>query len=371
MAVLSISVLASATRTEIAIAQASSPTDKGRMQDNRKIAKTPPPPAFQQGYGIFQYRNTVQPLFDFSIRLPDTWTAYPVADKVPTDQMPLTVLLTSHGSDKTVELLVWGNLMPREVNPVDWLDGWLRSQSLRALDIQMRKSSYGVLADVLATGTNKGKVTLHRLATFKDGNRLFLLEARAPATPPETVRQMQTLFSGALTGFRLSNPTHERFAEPFAFQQLDGTKPLQVAVPESWQKTVSQNAPEGGAALQLDNLADGTSLGTIIIVASSVAGDAPALEKVTLENLAANGIGIVPGSGTFGTVEATPLPSQLARVDAKRGHLDLEMTLLRAGSADVSVSAILLSPARSTNFEAWAINRRAFEIVVESLQPLR
>ncbi|MBN9673523.1 hypothetical protein [Roseibium aggregatum] len=341
------------------------------MQYDRKIAGNLPQSSFQRGYGQFQYKNSIQSLFDFTVRLPDNWTAFPVVDKVPVEQAPVTVLMTAHGADEKVEFIVWGVLLGREINPIDWMDGWLRSQSLRALDIQARKSSYGVLADVLATGSSKDGVTLHRFATIKDGNRLFLLEMRSPATPTETARHMQTVFFGALTGFSLKNPTNERFAEAFAFEQLGGASPLQVAVAGSWQKRVSDNAPDGGAALQLDNSADGTSLGTIFIVTSPVAGDEAALEEVTLENLAANGISLVPDSGAFGIVKGTPLPSKLARIDAKRGHLGLEATLLRAGSADVSVSALLLSPARETNFEAWAINRRAFEIVVESLQPLR
>lgn len=330
-----------------------------------KIAPMPPQSAFQQGYGIFQYRNTVGTGFDFSIRLPESFTAYPVVDKVPTREMPFTVLMTSHGADEDVQVIVWGVLMHREINPVDWLDGWLSSQGMRPLDMQLAKSSYGVLANVLATGTSKGKTLLHRLATVKDGNRLLLLEARSSQAK---AARMQEVFAGALTGFKFDKPTHERFAEPFAYQALPGATPLQVALPASWQSSLSPNAPDGGAFFQAENMRGETSVGTILIVTSPAANDAPSLERVTLENLAANGIVLVPDSGAFGTVESTPLPSQIARLDARRGDLGLDMTLLRAGAANVSVSAILLSPERDRDFEAWAINRRAFEILVESLQ---
>jgi hypothetical protein len=93
------------------------------------------------------------------------------------------------------------------------------------------------------------------------------------------------------------------------------------------------------------------------------------MEQVTLANLAGNNITFDPNTAVFGPVLNTPMEALFARADARRGDLPLDMLFLRAGNTEVSASAVLVSPTRETNFEAWAINRRAFEILVDTLQP--
>lgn len=338
------------------------------MEFSRNIADDPAPSAFAQGFGVFDYTNTVNKAVGFSVRLPSDWTAYPLADAAASAKSPITVLMTAHGTDRATELVIWEILMPREIHPADWLDGWLRSQSFQVLDIRTRKTSYGVLADVLASRTAEGVKKLHRFATVKDGNRLFLLDART-STHPGNDAWMQKVFWGALTGFQLSNPTRERFAEPFAFHRLEGDVPLQFAASKQWALNVSSEAPAGGTAILYENRVGPTLLGTVILATSPRGNETAALEQEILGSLANNGITFDPKTATYGQVLDTSLGSMFARADARRGDLPLDMHFLRAGNQDVSAAAILVSPTRETNFEAWAINRRAFEILIDTLQP--
>lgn len=339
------------------------------MSNPSKIAADIPQSTFSRGYDFFRYNNEVDGLRDFSIRLPNAWTAYPVRDARTSSEQPMTVLLTAHGANRDIEIVVWGAQLLREVNPADWLDGWLHSQNFRVRDMRMHKTSYGLLADVFAEHEVNGKTSVHRLATVKDGNRLFVLDGRSASSDGADVAVMQEIFHGALTAFQLANPTKERFAEPFAFWRLDGTFPLQFAASPSWTVTVSGNAAEGGTTVQYENRHEGVALGTIVIATSSQPRDSAALESVTLENLAANGITAIADGSAFAPVKNTPMNSLFGRLDAKRGTLLLEMYVLRAENEHASVSAIMVSPTSDTNLEAWAINRRAFEILVETMQP--
>ncbi|SIN98617.1 hypothetical protein [Vannielia litorea] len=327
------------------------------------------PAAIRDAMGSVETMSTVDPALDFSMNLPEGWHGTFVRDADPRPGQPPVLLfyLTPPEGD-VLMLRVFCLRLTREINPADWLDFWNASLGRGLVEIRNHKTSYGILVDALVHDLDRAVPGTRRVLTVKDGDRLFMIEAATKTDDPNHVEMMQNVFLLCSTTFQLVNPTSERFAEPFAMVRLAGDAPLEFLAPESWRQIAQppEDKPTGGDLLVLDN----DDVGAIFLASKPGHGHSAMLEGAMLD--------AVVGTGTdIREIDETPIkvPNAEMGVLVRSGHglrgeaMEMLVMSARIESPSHSAAAVLLTPSGQTSAEALAMNRRAYEVLLDSIRP--
>ncbi|WP_029013076.1 hypothetical protein [Niveispirillum irakense] len=311
----------------------------------------------------------------FTLAVPQGWVYLPQGGQAPDQTTPVQPLALfrpavegAMGQAAGAELVVWCALLVREIHAADWLRVWAASQHLDVLEMREVPSAQGQVGDMLAgSATSNGPRKLHRMMALRNGPWLYLLDYRFQAGDPTLVQARQEPALLAVRHFRPLVPAHNLDAEPMGEPVLAGVAPVIFRLPTSWRVVASPDYPAGGSALILTAArGDGAPSGLMLAVRGAPGADAAALENISIAKLVNNGYEIA--------AESRPAPpigiATVTQRDA--GRQGAALTLLAArGQIDAApFSLILLSPPPDASLEAWAINRRAFEIAVTSLRPV-
>lgn len=309
------------------------------------------------------------PEFDFRMKVPYGWAAAIQADAAPEKGGPPVLLLHVSPEDSLdIELRVYVVVLEREMNPQDWFEIWLQHTEQGMISARNFKTSYGLLADALTHGLDMKVPGTRRYMTVKDGDRLFLIEATSRSDMEQPVHLMQNLFLVASGTFELLKPTKERFAEPFKIEALAGDGPLPYfLIPESWTVVPQSETPPGGDALLFDN----DSAGTIMIVAMPEEDQEDMLEEVLYGKFSAPEAGLDNMTELRDTQVVVPnktLQISARGSDAVKGDMALNFMVAKIKGPKLSAACAFMTPDEDTSLEAYAINRRAYEVMLESLE---
>lgn len=316
--------------------------------------------------GMVQSRLGAGPEFDFRMRVPQGWEAsfFPEAAPAPAGP-PALLMQASPAAGRDVEITVWCALLAREINPVDWLEAWIGLSGHVIADFRNFSSSYGVLGDALTHAEDRDTPGIRRILTVKDGNRLFLVEAAARRDEPPLVELMQNVFLACASTFELLAPSKARFAEPFEELALGGGAPLAMLVPARWQRLAQDETPPEGAALVLDNGGNGT-----IVIASQPGPDGSAdLEEVLVAKLRATGLDVKAFDKTRIVVPNATMSVLARSTRAELQGSEMIVMTARCETPRLSAAVILVSPSEDQGHQVMAVNRRAFEVLLDSLHP--
>jgi hypothetical protein len=309
-------------------------------------------------------------LLDFSFTIPDSWTFKSYSDAVPSVDGGVERLIAAKNSSDNVTINVFCATLQREINPVDWLDIWLKQGGFIIDNASSVRTSYGILANVSCTKMHGDVAHFHRIATVKDGNRLFLIEANCPVQSGRESSLVDTVFRKAIGGFSLLNPTKLKFSEEFRECRIGKNFVCQFIIPISWSIEQGGDRPENGEAIIINNGPTPSIMGTIIAVIQDGSEQSEFLENTTLGKLAANDFSIISTGKTYQPVENEKIAILSTIHKARRGTVDIDIISSRAESRYGSFCAMLVTPSREANITAWAINRRAFEVFLDSLMPI-
>ena len=334
------------------------------------LAIAPPPPeaAFEKSHEPVHYANRFDDLLDVVLRIPRSWKWLPVETAVLHEGHALTILTIAQSNDLPSErLAVWCAYIRNEIHPADYLDAWIRTQGFLVHDMRLAPTPYGLNVDALVSRTLHGARSVHRLATIKDGERLYLLDGRANLTAGGNADTMQHHFEAALTSVQVMNALGAHYAEQFEWLAPRGG--LRWLAPVSWNAVSHEDAPPKGSFSTLHRTTeDGPS--SVISVAVGDETTADDLRAVSLGRIEANGLSL-PRTPTFDTMRDEHLAKRVGT--GWLSHVEGEFTLrtLEATGQGRAAFVTLVLPDRETRFEEWAIARRAFEIIAETIQPAR
>ncbi len=317
--------------------------------------------------GEIETKLAAGPQFDFRMRVPAGWSAAFQPDADPKKGgAPVLLAHVSRDDNLDIEVRVICAVLEREMNPTDWLELWLMKTDQGMIDATTFKTSYGILGDALTHNPDKTVPGTCRVFTVKDGDRLFLIEARSRADNEQSIHLMQNIFLVAVSTFELLNPTKERFAEPFRIEALAGDGPLPYfLVPESWEAHPQSQVPDGGDALLFDNGGDGT----MMVVATPFADEEEMLEEVLHGKFSATeGLELFPLRKGFAEVPNASFEITARGCDGVKEDGALEFAVAKVKGPKMSAAVALLTPSPDSDHRIYAINRRAFEVLVESLE---
>jgi hypothetical protein len=326
-----------------------------------------PKAAIEATYAQFSTGQDLSGPLGFEIAAPKHWR-FEILDRTgPTPDNPLVPMVRLADPESRAEIIVVGAHLPRELHPADWLRVFISNKGHEILDWRERPSKFGRIPDALVRGIGRTEGLGHRLTVIKDADRLFLIDSRM--TSPDPANQEAALM--AMGTFRLLAPEGTAYAEPFRPLTLAAERPVDLLVSGLWSEVEgAAAAPEGGAAAVVENRRDDVTLATMVVVAGTADGATAAeLEDVTLAKFKANGVDFTAGPDVLSRHDSADGQSHLlARVwSGVRGELAVSVLSAQVDLAGVPVALTLVTPAPESDFEAWAIHRRAFDIAVNSI----
>ncbi|MGF1464172.1 MAG: hypothetical protein ACFB2Z_13630 [Maricaulaceae bacterium] len=275
--------------------------------------------------------------------------------------------LARRGAPPAVIDLAGARLM-REVNVADVADLMLARGGYQEIERIEVRSLSGLSADSLASRTLDGRRWALRSLVRKDGDMAFLLRMRCAW---EDLERLAGEFARAAQSFVLLDPSLGDFAEPLVEFTLLAPTPMRFDAPLSWERHDRPLGPEGGDGLLLINRLAQRACGQIVVVGfpeEAVSG-AEALSQALLARAFGAGFtGAIPALESVDNIGGLALKTWRMRVDGdlqgKPVRLDATLMALPAGW----VSVLVWGPSPQGHPEIEAVNRRAYEIVLQSLR---
>lgn len=271
------------------------------------------------------------------------------------------VELLRFGTSDDAEVVVNVARLMYEMNPADWLDLYLEKKNIEVVETDVWSSPAGIVCDPVIRYDDG---SLGKMRTVKDGDRMFLITARSkPGRWSEFGDSAQVM----LNSFGLTNPTKQVTAEPVKPYSVDSLPQGSFVCPASWENG-TKVCQTDEAVFYLD-LVESVSMGRIIV---HLARESDQLNALTLAQMHSQrlqamgfhvgGAPLAPAVNHAGQQACFDL-NLLARYN--ESDFDARARINREGGIVGLVG--LLSPARNASPELWAINKRAFEIVRDSL----
>ena len=261
-----------------------------------------------------------------------------------------------------LEISVAVTLLTVEVESGDFLVGAARSAGRTIL--QRKDLEHGI-AELFEEYEARGKRWVARVRGVKAGQLLFRVEA---ASPRDTFSAVAEACNVSVTSFELTGPPPAASAETLCECRCEGAIPFTFDYPGSWRLHREFPVLETRACL-LENVFEHHQEGSILVYAlpkPAVLAHAlnPFRAWLKSASVQLNGAPLLPQqptSGFSGSHVYYPVAQQRG-VKISTGARILE-------SADGSAVAVLgiLSPDRETAEWSWAVNRRALNIVSNTL----
>lgn len=269
-------------------------------------------------------------------------------------------------ADDRLAVTVSVSRLSRSAAPADWLRielDQLRQVVVRRTDVN---TPAGQSADVLTRITSDGRGrAVARHLVVADGPRVFRIEA---SVAESAYRLRAEDLMVAVASFRLVGAERSVGAEPLACTRLAGSGGRAVSHPASWKLEYESTAAELSQGVLCSRF-EGRVSGRICLLRASRSGaDARAMTGAFLRWLQQTGVH-TRGAALHPVGRAAEWP-RIHYFDGG-GASDgaaFDTPALVCESADDWTLLGLVSPTYETSPQWWAINKRAFEIVRDSLR---
>lgn len=283
---------------------------------------------------------------------------------------PLAIFAGAPHNGVSPYLQIQALTLVREISAAHWLRHFAEITNRQIIVFAERSDQF---ADSVMSFQVEERVFRGRATALIDGNRLFLLFAFASEEEYTTLAEA---FGVSVASFKLRNPSPQRSIE--LRQQFQIENVLHGQYPRSWRSRTPENTPPGKAVLDLYNFDDDGVLNGMMrikVAEKSLADMSIAITQVQQEFIEGN-------LRLRDRIHSGPLTFPEGRF--KNGRIEIfgatldnpealsQELWISVGEADQRwVSVTLLTPNRQERFYAWAINKKAYEIILQSLMPER
>lgn len=315
-------------------------------------------------------RRADDPHLHFALFLPKTWRPMDLPAEVPPEDGGLVRLALYHPDgvepeQAAIEVAVLRQ--SREVDPADWLRIFLAAAGQTVLKHREVTTDAGDAPDWLTIGLDANNPLVARWVVRKNGPHLFVVQARARI---EHYPWLGDVFFFAVTRFTLLNPYQWPLAESLGtFSRRDPGNFL-ILYPVSWERSDDPVNHPTFLQVKLINRIEGKAVGQLVF-ASLARNAATTPERLLDDQLAALNLGGVLVSKPL--LEKGPPVDDLTEtwqalfsaVGTTVGKMELmEARLFIGQRAEWCYVLLLLTPPQERMPSVWAINKRAYDIVL-------
>lgn len=328
---------------------------------------TKPLTALPAGFQAWNFTSAIDPSLHLQLALPQTWTVAAITeDAALAEDRPFVQLALMNSAKDSGTIEVACALLLRECHPADWLEEYLRRRGHRIMESLRVPSPFGDVGSYLSSAESEGKVLLARTIGIKDADRIFLLQGRAADTD---FQAHAATFGVVEQSLHLLHPSLRRCAEPITEHSINRPVACVFLVPSSWQSADDEPQPAGGRGFLLLNGSEEAVRGQIMVQAlprHAVENQDQLLSRFA-ERLAARGLSAP--QMPLATMETGPAFSGGWRADftARSAEAEAEITLCVLEHPRAWLVFGLISVPRQADPVAYMVNRRAFDIALETL----
>lgn len=318
-------------------------------------------------------RQGIFPAGRFSIALPRNWLAEPAGENaVPGPDNPVVMLVRFtpdapdiYGAEIGAKVIVVAAFLPRVINGSDWLRTWLTAQGHDVHALEELPTAYGLMGEALTTDPATGR--LHRMMTVKDGDLMYLIDGSVDHRGRPDWPHFQEIPLMALIRFQLLDPSDEPYAEPMADLEMTASEArASFSLPVSWLEVApGDTIPDGDVRQMILPHGDAVA-GTLVAMLGAKYDRAQDFEDNLTAKLTNQGMSFEAPQQILSATNAGTFMEAFFRRGTSQGTA-VTLLCLRAVTASGPLSLCLLGPAAEADFEKWAVNRRVFEIAMETL----
>lgn len=315
-----------------------------------------------------------------SMAVPAGWKAIEGGAKAPVAGGPPVTLSTfRHPSGPAAgELELQVARLPQEITADDWLRIAIKQLGFQTVQSRVRIGPTGPVADFLVRGQAAGGPVVFRLFALKDADRLFLLTGRASAAAYAGVAEA---FAAAIVTLR-PTPSGQIYAEPLLSHTVGAPGRPTFNYFGSWKlQTPKGDIAPGISGAMFKHFAgagagkdDLQGLLTVKVVQKAENPDLAPEDLLAFmrKDLVDAGIALDNEIGTVDfSTQALPLAGKATRAEGTRGKSPVEFRGVVLQDASAWYTLSLLGPAQTANPAAWAVNRRALEVMALNAHPGR
>ena len=320
----------------------------------------------EHDFGLLKSRNAKDPSLHFRIAATKKWQMVDVPAQSLNPEMPLVSLgLFRRMNEPPAEAEVIAALLPREIDPANWLAIYLKNHGFKLLQMRRLPSPTGEVGDVLAEVEVDSKTYVARSLAIKDGARVFAVVCQVESDGYEQVAEE---FLMAVSKFNLLNPSRQRYAEPMKVEEISAPVSCQFLFPESWLKKEDSTPPPGGASFSFINVRQDKWAGqfTFAAVRHTDEENYQGLLANYLEQLDENDIEVEAGDLTAANAPdfMGMWSGTLRAVNDDEEPLEIRCVILKHQQAWFLFA--MIGPAWEQDAEAQSINYRAFRLSLET-----
>jgi hypothetical protein len=270
-----------------------------------------------------------------------------------------------------LEITVYAAQLPCEIGAGDCAEIDAEFSGAKVLQRRDWQEADGRQAEIMAEYQRNGESWIRRTRLAKDGNRAFRIDAAAPKTTFTSVAEEAAV---AVMSFQFASPENAGCAE--SLQAVESEFPVRFSFryPASW--TAERRVDGNSTYIEMRKRHEHVLVGTLRVEIHRMQPEMSAsryvrryAEQLKAEGIFLNGAPIVPAKSPRGF-----LATHVFAPEARRDGAAMSVPLVGLEQAEAIALLGLVGPGRDVVPLWWAVNKRAFEIVRDSLalgEPVR
>ncbi len=318
----------------------------------------------EQYFYACSVRRCAEERFHFRMMLPHGWKTVDLSAAPPTLEAPSTLVVFQSAGSPDATIQVHAIQLAREMSPADALAFYHSAVGETVVEERTLDTPGGAVVDVLTRCETVQGPRISRWLTIKDYDCLFVLQA---CCPENEYRRQALAFFVALTSCQLLQPVGWPLVENLRSFSRRHPGDFCLFYPESWTLTVEAGSNEQVLGVRLMNQVGDAVLGEMAVTTlDRDAEDRPqALVDAYLDGLRHAGMPVSPVSLTPCASIGGFLKTWQGQAQISQSDGAMEVHVRIGKRPDAWFMLVLFTPSRDTNILAWAMNTRAFDILLD------
>ncbi len=324
---------------------------------------------YEKKYFRLNYDVIKEKAYQFSLLLNSDWKIVDIKPDVPDEKQNLTsIALFKKSSDPGGEIEVLASLIPKEVNPSDWLEFYLFKKQAKIINGRRFETKFGRIADYLAILEEENSNVILRLISLKDDNKIFTVMCRAYENSYD---QLAEDFFMAISSFHILHPTNKIFAEKMQDVLIEHPVRCSFLFPASWHQRKETANTDLLHSESWYNYKQDIAVGifTFISISKNTESDKTNLLYNYLSNFIEQGMNIESDFEIM-PVEKTSDAYQtiLQLSDNKDNRYQISCRFLE--KKDAIIFFAICSLIDTNEYDIHIINKRSFEIALQTFKAM-
>ncbi len=331
----------------------------------------------REQFGIVEDELDLDPALHYKLTIPLNWGQIKSNRQPITPQAPMQVRgIFRSLQPPFAEVKVVIVYLKEELSPSDWLSIYLEQTGEQVVNERHTKQEGGSIPDVLSVAGRPGEERISRWLVLKDwakvgGAHLFVVQVRTDVDQYNT--EMANRFFVIASQFDLLHSTNWAYAEQLRTLVRPKPIPFNTAYPQSWRLLENPAGNDVLYQVQLTKVLNGTLAGriTLALVAQKAEPNMKHVPDLFINEYSKQGIQFDPLNfkpiAPFGGMQRVWYARSRQVTDDLNHPAKRVIEIVIGQAGENWVYGEQHSPSRDVSPEAWAISKRAFEIILDRL----